>query len=141
MDNDHVLVFRSAVDSLRTANELLREGVDRDHFSPVQWAREMCSIHCSSGRRIGKTAYITERAEKGDLIITSYMHLCDALKPRTKAEITYAPCLSLLAKDFKEYNTIFIDEPAQVFKQISKEALYKLLVVPGKEQTFILLGE
>jgi len=131
--------FYSAIDDLVRINhnnrKQLREG--ENNFNPVSWALDFCTVRVDVGRRAGKTSYLLNTARRGDLVVSGY----PLDKDLTEAAVVTPESLSSVLRTCQEFNTIFIDEPAQVFRQIRKVTLYEMLVVPGKEQTFILLGE
>jgi hypothetical protein len=130
--------FHSAITQLIALNKRFRPIEQRLNLSVSNWAEEFCTIKCDIGRQSGKSSYINNVAEEGDLIVVMNQHLKNQLA-NTKCEIMTASGISRSHINGKVYNTIFVDEPGFVFGLVERTKFYDYLAHNG-EQTFVMLG-
>jgi hypothetical protein len=116
----------------------------RAGMHPAAFAREFCTVHIDLGRRTGKTTYIKQRAEPGDVIITM---TADALRRDfSQIDVDCYAAWMIAAERFQQSyrgkapRLIFIDEPELVQHYCKLETIYNLFAGDTPDQTFILLG-
>jgi hypothetical protein len=106
------------------------------YYSPLNYAREFCTVAVDIGRGVGKTYFIKNHATKGDLVIAPNFFLLKGYgEEMPEFDVITFNNLDKL-KGRKPYNTIYVDEP----KFVDMREVYELLVNPTIEQTFVLLG-
>lgn len=138
--------FQLAVEALIKAKESrqkeLLKFLDKESFSPVAWARDFNTIHCSIGRRSGKTSYIKHKATEHDLIVVESAPIAQMLKQEYDMKDLNIKVISGIKKGNQKYKTIFVDEPKLVFGNGEKslEEFY-VATAHGYDQLFIFLGE
>ena len=134
--------FHKTIDNLVRLNTQNRVVADRHKraLSPNFWAMKFCTVRCDIGRGTGKTEYIKRRATKSDLVIVFNDEACSRIASEISCPIIIANQLERkIMRMENRFNTIFIDEPELIFREISQQRLYALLVY-DYYHTFILLG-
>ena len=135
---DHYEKFWCAVDLLVEANEQFRERLkDEKWFNmlgPVGYAMEMATVHVNPNRRAGKTEYIKDHAQLGDLIVVH-----DPAMTRFYSDVAETVTGFQAKRCAGRYNRIYVDEPWLVFKDIRVDDFYTALCKDA-DQTFIFLG-
>ena len=104
----------------------------------IHYAANYCTVICDLGRRMGHTEYIRRKAKKGCLVVTPHKVVFGEAQFDIVSAIEVGEGV-MIGK--LPYQTIFVNEPSNVFKDITREDLYRQLARKGVEQTFILLGE
>jgi hypothetical protein len=138
--------FHHLVDELIVTNKIARAAAKfSPNMPPNAVVREFGTVHCNIGRDAGKTSYIKDRAKAGDLIVVVDRKLRDI-------QYRSAPCLVVTAGDLSarydqrlraslgDFATVYIDEPAAVFRKVDRDEVYYQLA-RSSDQTFVLLGE
>lgn len=127
--------FFGAVDELVAINrEMRKERAATGWDVDIEvWVQEFCVVSCDVGRGSGKSEYIRRRAKEGDLVVT--------FGEREFRDVPFQVLtgVQVYRVDGQRFNTIFVDEPGLVFREITRETLFGLLT-HDREQTFIMLG-
>lgn len=73
MSTPHQILFRSIADQAIALNLLRQESLPqvKETFGKVGWLREFATVRLEVGRQIGKTTYIKNNAQYGDVVIHS----------------------------------------------------------------------
>ena len=139
--------FQNLVTSAIEINKMNRQLYSKEKwvFSPVQYAKEFCTVHINCGRRIGKTEYIRDFLEVGDVVIvpnrTMQLKSIDVLRWRH----IFIPndCGNGLPVHFlQDYKprTIWFDEIGFSSKE-EIDWVYNAFCDNTYEQTWIRLGQ
>lgn len=135
--------FATLVDYMIAYNKEIRDSFPLSAYhemSDVQFVKELCTINCNVGRRVGKSTYIDRRAGINDLVIVPG----HSAKRSGLATVMTASEVSRLFDTYRgrtqpKYVNIYVDEPRLCEQYLSREHMYNILVC-SKLQTFILLG-
>lgn len=136
--------FATLVDYMIAYNKELRDSFPLSAYhelSDIQFVRELCTIKCDVGRRVGKSTYIARRAGINDLVIVhnttlKYNSLCTVM---TASEVAHIPEGYRGRNNQPKYVNIYVDEPQLCQEYLSIPEMYRILTC-SKLQTFILLG-
>lgn len=119
-------------------------------YDPVHYALDFCTVHVNIGRRSGKTHLIDDLAIANDVALFGSSALLNWYKyehHQFGALNTVCNPDALRAWEIKSRSidyayTVFVDEPALVSRayNMSIEEIYRHLVCPRSDQTFVLLG-
>jgi hypothetical protein len=111
-----------------------------EFMGTVQVAMDMCTVAVDPGRRSGKSSYIQCRARRDSIVIVPNRHL---LRYSSGNYITLT-AEELLTDSYRlkglRPSTVYVDEPALVFKTISKYDLYEKMCRADNIPLFVLLG-
>lgn len=114
------------------------------NMNPVHAAIELGTVALDPGRRTGKTTYIINHAASSDVIIvpsrrfasgSGYMY---QRKFFCANEYKYHPC-PWRTEGLRPL-TVYVDEPALVFKEMERYSLYEEFCHQGYTPLFVLLG-
>lgn len=120
-------------------HELVLQDARKAH-TPAHYAAWFCTVSCDIGRGAGKTEYIKRHATEGSLVVVPNDEMAAALYGRkTPFTVCSARQVQRVAAE-RHFKTIYVDEPAYVFRAIERVQFYHCLAVDGMEQTFVLLG-
>lgn len=109
-------------------------------MGPINAAMDMCTIAVDPGRRSGKSSYIQYRASRDSVVI---------VPNRALLRYSSGNYLTVTAEELRHNDhrltgrypsIVYVDEPALVFKTISKYDLYSKFCRAGRVPLFVLLG-
>lgn len=136
--------FHAALSQLITLNQKHRADIlamdpgIMTGMSKTAWAREFCTVHCSIGRRTGKTEFIQRVATKDSVIVLSSALHRQSFNDATQRREFLTPEM-LRGYESLNVDLVFVDEPRLVFNKLPRESLY--WAFRGSDATFVLLGE
>ena len=104
---------------------------DKKEFSPIEFIRELRTIHLGYGRRTGKTQYINKKLTDEDFILFP-----DLRFSRFYVNGNVGSTEILNKEEIPRYKIIYVDEPALHNKL--DECLNKL--IKDHDQTVIMVG-
>ena len=109
-------------------------------MGPINAAMDMCTVVVDPGRRSGKSSYIQCRAPRDSVVIVPHR----ALLRYSSGNYLTITAEELLHSDRRlngrNPSIVYVDEPALVFKTISKYDLYSKFCNTGRTPLFVLLG-
>lgn len=132
--------YHNVVEQLITANQQFRKEIfnqDKEHYSPMEFARLLGTVKCDIGRMTGKTSYLAQQLEnKNTLMVT-----LDTRRKRwvktphrnrlfTVSEVVRGKADNLLC------DTVLIDDASLIAVM---PLIYEKLATDYKK-TFLLLG-
>ena len=135
--------FQSTVDRLIEINRMQEKYYKpllKHSMVPELYVMEFCTVGVDAGRMIGKTTYIREHANKDSLIIIPANEIRVFSYNKNIATVLSSKQVKNGNARNKVFTTIYVDDPFWVFKDISKEELYRELANKYVDQLFILLG-
>ena len=137
--------FATLVDYMIAYNKEIKNNLPLSAYheiSDIEFVKELCTINCNVGRRVGKSTYIARRAGINDLVIVhnaplKYNSLCTVM---TASEVARIPEVYRGRYNQPKFVNIYVDEPKLCQVYLSMSEMYRILTC-SKLQTFILLGE
>ena len=84
--------FYKTVDLAIETNRLNRELYQREMYlvSPAKYAIDFCTVHVNCGRRVGKSEYIKDHLNYGDVIIAPNLDMREYLKWKLHYQHVYS---------------------------------------------------
>ena len=132
-------LFPDAIRILIALNKKNRKRFNKNLYSVGDYALEYCTIKCDIGRQTGKSEYIKRHADALSVVVVMNARVKQNFLIKNRKFSLRSPSDLLNNPHQKEYETIYIDEPSFVFKNISISKLYHLLS-KSYNQTYIWLG-
>jgi len=130
--------FADLVDKAIALNKANRKcGPSSAMFSPIAYAKQMCTVKLDIGRAVGKSTYIADHATAKDIIIVPTLRHKSMmyLYYKDKNVVAYTEILGYRTSK-PPYVNIYVDEIAG----IDLDFIYNTFVDSTIAQTFIILG-
>ncbi|MRR51673.1 MAG: hypothetical protein EG825_12295 [Rhodocyclaceae bacterium] len=132
--------FHAIVDALIALNMDARNRFSTCcDFSREEWAKTFCTVTCNIGRMTGNSEFIKRRARPGDMVVVIDGNVRDHLFNGINCEVATARQINK-GDVWPRFKTIYVDEPAYVFRILDLKRFYSLLADGSQEQTFVMLG-
>lgn len=138
--------FQSIVDELLSMNLENRKFTThaRKILSPLQYLKEICTVHVDIGRCSGKTDYIIQKATKDDLIVVANQATAVSIRENIihpeNMNIIYGNT-NFPRKPFDGFKIMYVDDPKFCFQKIDYYTICKFFLSEEIEQTIVMLGE
>lgn len=110
------------------------------YMNPVHAGMELCTVALNPGRRTGKTRFIRKWAGREDIVIVPDRRFKQNCYASYYGNVLYASQYESWEVRGQRPHTVYVDEPAMVFKEMAQYDLYNRFCHSGHIPLFILLG-
>jgi len=122
---------------VRSMNPQWEKSIPRPYYF-----KENCTVHINIGRATGKTKYILDNSEIGDVVFT-FSEISKDLYRSIKTKHLFSSLRTCVKEKLINVNFVYIDEPSLFLKNQNCNIMdvYEAFKYVDSEPIFILLGE